>query len=685
MWLNAKKQANVISRVNERYQAWKDYWDGKIFKEFFADYRRMANGQLPQKIADRLKGDDYLYNSKLIPRLVPDAIQYLKAISSSSLFNRDLVFEFIGTRENDNEQAADANDLVADEFIRTDFRNTAEQLIEDALEVGICFQERRHWWDRRPVVKYGRDKLLRKKLIRNSFETIYEGPRAYRLRPEMVYLDPEARHPDDKPEYSKTMVLWISQIRKEADSLYKDFADNIPKIKPGDYDPTVRYEHDQVDDHKTNEDVRKDDEDFPVLYTEHWYRLQNPKTDIPVITCIGVVNYNKKPYMLRYDIDPMLTGESPLEIGRIYPRNDRMVGESVPEKVRAYLLAKFYARNTRIDLVNLARDITGILFMPGDIGDMDSMLTKRKRIIKIPGGASASEMKEIKLDLSAVPHLQFEEGIIDADAEKTLATNRIALGQTPSRRETATAISVVNENSQIMSNYPLRQIENSIIKPAARGYLLHSQLLMPEKFVVRTLGKYRSAVWKNRSRKDILGVFDTKCYGSSEILAKGVKQSLINSFVQTWSQIPGLRIDWQGLARVNMEMSEIPSADRYVPDVTWDVANAERENGMLLEGIVIRAIETDNHRVDIMEHLKIKDAAEAILNEAVKLQLPDDQVQEAGDILSNIEVHIQQHERFQQIIQGQINVGAGSQLPTSEDTSSLLRNVNSNLNTGVAG
>lgn len=682
MFLEPKKQKNTIARLQERIQAWKNHWD-KIFKNIYADHRRMANGWLPDDIAQRLKGSDYYYNSKLVPRIVPDAIQYMKAISSNQLLSRDMTIDFVGLRDEDPQRALDANDLVEDEFKRTKFRTVAEQLMEDGFEVGICFQERRHWRDIRPVVKYKKNKQGKRELDRNNFQTIFEGPRAYRLRPEMVYLDPDIRDPALKPEYVKHMVKTIGEIRKEADGLYKDFADNIKKIKPGDYDPTVAYEYDQQDDHKTtNEDPKKKDEDFPVLYTECWFKLQNPKTKIPVITCIGIANYNIKPYMLRYDIDPMLTGETPLEIGRVYPRNDRMIGESVPEKIRSYLLAKFYARNSRIDIVNLARDVTGLLLMTGDLGDIDSLLTKRKRIIKVRSSLPG-DIKDIKLDTSVIPHLMNEEGLIKADTDETLAIGRIALGQEPMRRETATAIHTVNENSQIMSNYPLGQIEDSIIKPAALGYLIHSQLLMPERFKVRVLGKYRSFSWRNMKRSDILGVFDVNCYGSSEILAKGVKASLMNRFVQTWSANPNVRADWQGICREDLKMLELPSGNRYVPDTSFDVAFAEREDGMLIQGIVVHAVEQDNHGVHITSHLKLKDVADEAVMRLKNLDDMTNQLQQAVTIQSNIDVHIKEHQKFQQIINGQLNIGEGSELPTNENEQTLLRDVNSDIQTGV--
>lgn len=684
MYLPPKKQASVISRVNERYKQYREHWDGKVYDTLFKDYRRMANGELPEKIAAALRNDIYKYNSKLIPRVIPDAIQFMKAISLNSLFNRDLIFQFTGLRQEDPLLAEDANDLVGYEFDHTGYQKVAEQLIEDCLEVGICFQERLHWRDIRAVVKYKRDKFLRRRLDRNSFETIFEGPRYRRLRPEQVYLDPDVRNPAEEPEHSKIMVLTISEARLEADGLYKDFADNIKKIEPGNFDPSDLKKYDQQGDHKdVDTEPKKKDEDFSFLYVENWFRLQNPETKIPVITCIGIANPNNSPIMLRYDIDPMLTGKSNLEIGRIYPRNDRMVGESVPEKIRSYLLHKYFTRNTRIDLAQLARDLTGILFAPGEFSDMDTMATRRKRIIKLRSSLP-SDIKEIKLDTSPIIPLMNEELLADTDIEKTLATSRIAQGQSPAHTGSATEVALVEQNSQIMANYPLRQMEDSIIKPAAIGSLAHSQLLMPEEFHVRVLGKNRSPSWKSMKRSDILGMFDVRCFASSEIITKAIKQTLMNQFIQTWTQNPNVRIDWQGFALEHAKMTEIPGVERLIPQTSFDQVYAERENAMMMEGTFVPVVEQDNHGVHQQIHQPLLDLVKDTEARANRGGL-EAELAQAVQLVSNVEAHIAKHNEFQQIINGQLNVGAGSQSPNTETEGKLLRNINSDLNPEPAG
>jgi hypothetical protein len=61
----------------------------------------------------------------------------MKAISSNSLFNRDMMFEFVGLRQQDPQVAQNAYDLVSWEFDLGKIRRICEMVLEDSLEVGI--------------------------------------------------------------------------------------------------------------------------------------------------------------------------------------------------------------------------------------------------------------------------------------------------------------------------------------------------------------------------------------------------------------------------------------------------------------------------------------------------------------------------------------------------------------------
>jgi hypothetical protein len=668
MILKPKQQTELIARTKERIEQWRQHWDGKMFREYFDVWRDMADGKLPAKILAKLKSDpDYVYKAKLVPRIIPDSIQYMKAISSNALFNRNMIFDFAGLRGESPQSAENANNLVSYEFDITKFKIVAEQIIEDMCEVGIGFGERYHFRDLRPAPTYD----VNGNFLRNRFDLIYEGPSIRRLKPEMVYLNPDCTHPSEEPEYTKLMVTTIGKLRLGmlGNGIYSEYSKNVQLIKPGDYDPMFVSNNQQNQEHKPDgTNIYKDDQDFPVLYAENWYRIALNPGEVPIICCIGIANYNTKPYIVRYDIDPMQTGFSPLVIARIYPRNDRMVGESISQKLYAYLLEKYFKRNQRIDLVNLAKDVTGLIFASGQLFDMDSMVMRRKRIIQSRTGMP-SDFKNIQLDTSPIPHLLEEEMIIDQDVEKTLAVNRVSMGQSPMRRETATALSIVNENSQIMSNYPLKQIEDSLIKPVASDFLIHSQILMPEEFKIRVLGKNNVWMYPLMTRKDILGVYDVKCYASSEILTKAVKQAMMNNFVQIWMANPHVRIDWQALAKESLILTEIPAADRFVIDKTVDQAYAERENSLLDNGIPLHAIEQDFHEAHIPIHLQGKEQVDQMKNA----------------ILSAVyEKHIMEHQQMYQLEKGQINLGAG-QLPVATNQQQMLRNVNSDMQTGPLG
>ena len=139
MRLKPKAQTELLARVNERFETWRKHWD-PIFNKYFKRDREMARGELPSEIITRLKSDpDYAYKAKLVPRVITDSIQYMKAIASNSLFNRDLMFEFVGLRGEDPQIAQNGYDLVSYEFWLNQMRRICYQVLEDALEVGIGY------------------------------------------------------------------------------------------------------------------------------------------------------------------------------------------------------------------------------------------------------------------------------------------------------------------------------------------------------------------------------------------------------------------------------------------------------------------------------------------------------------------------------------------------------------------
>lgn len=688
MKLDKETELKVIDKTKTLALDWKGHWD-KAYDGIFKDYRRMADGLLDLATEKRLNAKEFEWNSKLVPRVIPNIIDYLKSTIINSTFNRDTIFELIGRRKNDDMRADDASDLLSYEFDVMGVRDISEQILEDSLEVGIGYGETAIHKERAltPRFEDAEETPGRQKFNRENVEMIYTGPRLSFKPVEMIYPDPSAYNINDRNfrGYAEYLELPISAIIEEGmtGGMYEEYAKNISEIKPGDFNPAIRAQYQRSKDHEGSEAIVYDkDDDFPVLALQMWRRIAIFEKEIPKWHLIVIANAYTNPQLLRLDVDPLKTNHHPLVACRVFPKNRRLVGKCAAEKLKDYMLEKYHGKNKVIDISNDISEFAGMMFVPEGMFDKNSMAVKRRKVVKTM--AMSSEIKTINLDSSPIPHLMNREDRIDREIQETMATNPITLGQTPSRKETATAIATVNENAQIRANSPIRSFENTLLVPVAKNFLLLSQLMMPEDFVIRILGKDNAWDYKSMSKADILGQFDIKCYGSSEVLTKGVKLALLEKSFQVFGMNPHVRIDWQGMAKKYYKLAEIGGVDKLIPELTWDEADADRENGALLGGVVWKAIESDNHDIHIIKHLEAKEMASQILAMAQQEGQPD-VVQKLTVIVSNIEQHSRQHEQFRQIINGQMNVGAGSQLPIAENTGELMRDTNSDLNPEMMG
>jgi hypothetical protein len=143
---------------------------------------------------------------------------------------------------------------------------------------------------------------------------------------------------------------------------------------------------------------------------------------------------------------------------------------------------------------------------------------------------------------------------------------------------------------------------------------------------------------------------------------------LVEKFVQVWGQNPHVRIDWQKVCKISARLAELPEVDSFVLDLGYDNAIAERENSMFMSGKVevIQVVEMDNHDIHVPSHQKTKDMMMGLGMDTVFM-----------------DQHIQEHVQMKQIINGQMNVGAGSQMPTMQDQQDLTANVSSEMMPGA--
>ena len=652
--LKTMTDKDILKTAVSLTREYRTHWT-QIYSKYIKDYRLMSEGKLPADMENELSLKKYKYDSALVPRMIINANTNLKAMICNAVFNRSKRLEFVGRlQKEDHEKAKFANELVDKyAFEVTEVENTVSEMVEDCLETGICYGEveyKKIYEDvlRQGVVANIKDQF--KKIMGylggvNNSEVVYDGGWLKYIRTEMVAPEP-VRRVENITAYSRLAIVSISDIRERAENEstgYYQFRENIEKINSEDYkdeelqfDPG--YDHsDPINNFETP--------DFKVQLNVFWIKLKsrfsNGKIKWHRIT---VANYDTNPQLLEIVADPMKNGRHPLVIGRIFPRNNRLLGFAAPELLFDLFVEKFAKRNQRINYMNQAIELAGMLLVPqGTLVDKKSILMKRGKIITLSGSVtSAREVQTIQMDMSPMGLTMQEESVIDAEVDETLQTNKVTRGQMPSRQEKATTIAIVDENSKVLQALPIKNVENSIIKPVARLYLNIFQNFSEDRFIIRVLGK-AGYMFKEVFRKDFMGYFDVKCYASSEILPKALKQAAYAQMAQVYGANPRCNIDIDKLAYVHGESLEVNMAE-LINDRAKDRAEIEREESIMVTfGRPLPPLEHEPHIFHITEHMGT-------------MQDMMMQGEQETDTYRAIEMHVEMHKQMMAEAQGQTNI-----------------------------
>lgn len=645
---------DLFEKAKELTRQYRSYWDEK-YNSHIKDYRLLSEGKLPTDMENELSKLKYKYDSILVPRMILNANNNLKAMILNAIFNRNETFEFIGrTNKEDHEKAKFANQLVDDyAFEVTGVEETVNKMIEDCLETGICYGEveyRKIYEDvmRQQVGSPGSERL--KKLFdffsgAREAEVVYDGAILKHIDTEMLAPEP-VRKPENISAYSRYAVVSISDLLERAErknqSYYQE-RKNLEKIKPADFEDFER-QWDTSSDH-TEDSNNFDAPDFKVLLNVFWMKTKSfLSKDKPRPHRIAIANNNTNPQLLEIAVDPMKNGKMPLVAGRIFPRNKRLMGFAAPELLFDLFMEKFAKRNQRINYMNQAIELAGMLVIPqGAIVDRKSILVKRGKIVEISGTISgASDIKTIDMPMQPMAMSIQEESVIDIDVDETLQSNKVSRGNMPSRQEKATTVAIVDENSKILQSMPVKNVENSIIKPVARLYLDIFQNFAEDKFIIRILGK-DGYEFKNMFRKDFMGYYDVKCHASSEILPKALKQAAYAQMAQVYGANPRCNIDIDKLCMLHGEALEIPMGE-LINDRAKDMAEIEREETIMLTfGRPTPPLEHEPHIYHITHHME-------------SMQQLMMQGQQNSDAFRALEMHKAMHEQMMAELQGQINV-----------------------------
>lgn len=652
--MKTMSDADILDTVVGLTREYRTHW-AQIYTDNISDYRLMSEGKLPADMEAELSQTKYKYDSALVPRMIINANTNLKAMIVNAIFNRSERMEFVGRLQAaDHEKAKFANELVDKyAFEVTEVETTVSEMVEDGLETGICYGEVEYKKDYANVLRQGIVPSFVEKFKRvvgymggvSQPEVIYDGGWLKYLRTEMVAPEP-VRRVENITAYSRLSNVSISDIEKRAEregSSYYKFRNNIEKINKNDYvDEELQF--DPSSDH--SKDVNEfETPDFKVQLDVFWMKAKTrfSKNEIKFHR-IAVANYDTNPQLLEIISDPMKNNKHPLIVGRIYPRNNRLAGFAAPELLFDLFLEKFAKRNQRVNYMNMAIELAGMLLVPqGTIVDKKSILMKRGKIITLSGSVTgANEVKAIEMSMTPMGTTMQEEAIIDVEVDETVQMNKVTKGQMPTRQEKATTVAIVDENSKILQALPIKNIENSIIKPVARLYLNIFQQFSEDKFIIRILGK-EGYLFKDMFRKDFMGYFDVKCYASSEILPKALKQAAYAQMAQVYGSNPKSNIDIDKLAYMHGESLEINMSELIKDNAKVKVEIDREESIMMTFGRPTPPVEHEPHVFHITEHMETMQ----------ELMM---QGQQDTDVFRALEMHVQLHHQMMAELQGQTNI-----------------------------
>lgn len=622
------------------------HWDTLYLGEF-RDYRRMAAGALPQKLATELERDLYKRRSKLIPRLVPDAISTVKGTIQHNLFHREDTFQLTGEGEEDHRKSEKAEQVVKYGWRTTNTETVCGEILDDTLEVGLGYGETEHW---KKTHRTKRPMPVFNKLTYNSTETIYDGPRLKRFRTELVYPEPVTRF-EDMTAYARLVTVPISTLRREAQKggLHYKYRENVGLLKAqcAGEDPNLKYNIDKLKNTQWgNNNTRIPD--YKVLVCVVWVRIAESDYAVPEWRRIIIGNYDQDPKIIGNDIDPLDSGECPLVVCRAFPRNDRFAGSSVPEMVYGLLLEKWAKRNQRIDYANQMIMLAGMLIMPPNSIKKNPILAEMNKIIELQGSYTADSIKSITMDSRPITTSLNEEAVIDNDVRRTLNTNEISSGYSPSRREAATTNAIIDENSKLQQSTPIKAVEDSLVIPVVRAYLQDFQNFSDPSFIIRITGERGQILFMNMEKSAILGNFDIKCRASSEVIPRALKQQMYTQFVNQYAANPKVNVDWNLIAKEHLKSMELGSiADIAIKDMETEMQNIQREESMMINGVVYEARPYEPHDLHLVSHLQTRK-----------------KIEEGSSAAIAFDSHIMEHQQMMAQINGQMNLPNGSSATT---------------------
>ena len=586
-----KLKKTDIEDIQQLIKTLRDSWTSTYLK--FSDYRRMANGELPKEMADRLELPEYERRSKLRPRIIVDAIKDMKSYINHTIFNNpDGPFEFTPVDDQtDWRNAENSTRLVRHGWKLTGVKMTAKSVLDDTLQTGVGYS----------MISQS----VKRRFVGNNFREVYRGAESKRLRVESVFPQ-KVKYWESVSALARLFVLPVSYLLKETvpGGLLIDHKKAVKNLKRVHFDdPELLYEL-YPESTENAEQAENQIKDFPVLIAELWQSAMYGKDEIPQWYRTWVADFEAgDPIVIGFDEDPMGTNYHNIIRSQVFPVTDRLTGAAVPEMLVDLDLEMFNKVNQMIDYGNLLSNLQGTVIGRHNGMAADSLICRIGRFMGLKTG-EPKDLHTIGLDVQPLITGYQELGRIQHDVEHTMAQNANTFGREGARRETATVGSIINEGAIIRQTDPVEEFEETYVKPTANAYLMQAQIFMGQTQRLRILGQDGAIEWEGVvTPEDIMGAYDVVCTGSAQIIPRAMKQANIKAIMDSFMANPYLapKIDWISFFKDIMELIEFPKAKRYIKDQTQVEADIKRENDfMVASGMAWPVNLTD----DDTEHLK---------------------------------------------------------------------------------
>lgn len=386
-----------------------------------------------------------------------------------------------------------------------------------------------------------------------DLQVLYDDPDIEFLSIDDIYPDPEG----DNVETCSFIITRAFKDMKYLESMEKQGIYELPEI-----DLLKNDEYEAAQDFRMSVDnISYENED-----RNKKYELISHYTDDEIIVVL-----NRK-HIIRQEKNPLYCGKKPFIRGVAYPQEKCFWGDSVVRILESLQEELNATRNQRID------NVSAILNKPMLVNSNDDELMDHVENGELPMYAGAVyESRDPNnavrpFDIPDVTGSAYqEEQIIKQDMQYVSAINEYSRGGTPSRKDTATAVTAFQEASNAVFNYVITVIEQSLLLPIGEAMKQLNQQYMDQEKTVRLFNKSTGNYdYQSVDPESIAGAYDVTSV-SPRFEAEQTKEAKRGQMIETFNLILNNPLTQQYInpfefTKKLLEMYDIKDFDKFLID-----------------------------------------------------------------------------------------------------------------------